>query len=427
MAFIECMKPELDLFKHRSIQTNILKTEEIAYKPLTSLENQSVIEFSCQGHSDTYLDLSAAYLRLKIQVQKNDGTLYNNGDAKQPGIANNILHSLFRQVNISLNGKTITSSDGNYSYRAYIETLLNFNEDCSRTHLALSGFVLDNPTSTDNNNKNKQLIKDSSVVELYGKLHTDMLNQPLLLLNNVELRVTLTLNKPEFILLNEEGDECATSMIKILEASLYMKHCTINPNVLIAHHKMLENTNAKYHYKHVEVKTFTVSQGGTSLNLDNIVVLGQLPTTLIFFMVDNDAFTGSYKKDPYKFNHNNISSCSLYVNGVPVPNEPYITDFKRNTFSRAYASIHAVTGILNTSETNLISKEMFSNGYFMLAFDLTPDLSGSMNCSSSMNQGNIRLEARFDTALTNSLTCLVYMEFDRMLEIDKNRNVILDF
>jgi len=82
MAFTECMKSELDLFQPPSIQTNILKNEEVAYKPITSLENQSVIEFACYGHADTYLDLSSINLCLKFQITKNDGNPYKETDVE---------------------------------------------------------------------------------------------------------------------------------------------------------------------------------------------------------------------------------------------------------------------------------------------------------------------------------------------------------
>ena len=416
MSFIECMKSELDLFKPRHVQTSILKTEEVSYKPLNSLENQTVIEFSCQGHGDTYLDLSSINLRLKLQVLKNDGSLYRDTDENQVGIANNILSSLFRQVNVSLNGKSVNSSDGNYSYRAYLETLLNYGTDAKNTHLEMVGW------DTDDENR-KALLQNSGILELYGRIHADMLNQPLLLLNNVNLRITLTLNKPDFFFItNQTNDE---SKLKILEAALYVKHCTINPNILVAHHKTLERTNAKYHYKRCEIKSFTVGKGN-SINLDNIVI-GQLPTSLIFLMVDNDAYNGLKRKNPFEFKHNNLTSFSLYVNGTPIPNETIMTDFSRgNQFSRAYASIFASTGILHTSQGNLVTREQFKNDSFLIVSDLTPDLSGIDSTSSLLNQGNIRIEARFDNPLQSTITCLVFLEFDATLEIDKNRNVFLD-
>lgn len=432
MSFIECMKSELDLFKPRHVQTSILKTEEVPYKPLTSLENQTVIEFSCQGHGDTYLDLSSISLRLKVQLINGDGNLHNYvattkiGD--MPGCVNNILHSLFRQVNVSLNGKTVNSADGNYSYRSYIETLLNYGEDAAKTHLELSGFYMDNGKMekfSENNGwtRRAELMKNSNVVELYGKIHADMLNQPLLLLNNVILRIALTLNNPEFYMFTSLANDKST--LKIIEATLYVKHCTINPNILIAHHKILEKTNAKYHYKRCEVKSFTVGKGN-SINLDNIVI-GQLPTSIMFLMVDNDAYTGNKNKNPFNFKNNDISSFSLFVNGAAIPNESIIMNFNEgHQYSKAYSTIFSATGLLNTPQSIMITQDMFKDGYFIIVTDLSSDLSGIDSTSSLLNQGNIRLEARFKKQLENTVTCLIFLEYDATLEIDKNRNVILD-
>jgi len=429
MAFTECMKSELDLFRPSSIQTNILKNEEVPYKPITSLENQSVIEFACYGHGDAYLDLSSINLRLKLQIYKADGSLYVAADNEQPGIVNNILHSLFHQVGISLNGKNINSTNGNYSYRAYIEQLLNYGDDAHKTHLQLAGWILDEKavdslTANEGLKARTNLTKNSKIIEVYGKIHADMLNQPLLLLNNVDLRIALTLNKPEFYLLAEDKD---MSFVKITEATLYMRHVTVNPNILIAHHKMLETTTAKYHYKRNEIKTFTIPSGGTSISLDNIVI-GQLPTNLIFMMIDNDAYTGKRSKNPFNFKHNKITSFALYMNGVQIPNDPIEMSFSDNSYcARAYSTIFAANGILHTSQGNLISKEMFNNGFFMLAFDLTADMSSNEACNSLMNQGNLRLEARFGAPLPSTITCLIYLEYDATLEIDKNRNIMTNY
>ena len=41
------------------------------------------------------------------------------------GPVNNWMHSLFSQVDVSLNGTLVTPSTNTYAYRAYIETLLS--------------------------------------------------------------------------------------------------------------------------------------------------------------------------------------------------------------------------------------------------------------------------------------------------------------
>lgn len=63
----------------------------------------------------------------------------------------------------------------------------------------------------------------------------------------------------------------------------------------------------------------------------------------------------------------------------------------------------------------------------MLGFDLTNDNSYTNACSNLLNQGSIRIEARFATELAKTVTCLVYCEFDASIEIDKNRNVFTSF
>lgn len=56
------MNSELELFRTKPMQTNIVKTFEVAYKPLTSLENSSVIEFASLANIDQYRDLSSIYI-----------------------------------------------------------------------------------------------------------------------------------------------------------------------------------------------------------------------------------------------------------------------------------------------------------------------------------------------------------------------------
>ena len=73
-----CIPSSLDLFQRPQIQTSILSTEEISYKPLTSLDTLSSIEFALTGLNDTYIDLSSASVRLKLQILDKDGGLHVN-------------------------------------------------------------------------------------------------------------------------------------------------------------------------------------------------------------------------------------------------------------------------------------------------------------------------------------------------------------
>ena len=54
---------------------------------------------------------------------------------------------MFSSLNVSLNGKPVTFHETNYHYKVYIEKLLNYDSDASKTHLISSFWYLVSPTS----------------------------------------------------------------------------------------------------------------------------------------------------------------------------------------------------------------------------------------------------------------------------------------
>ena len=60
-----------------------------------------------------------------------NGNLTSRADATGNLLApcNNIAHSLFKQINVKLNGTLITEQVDMYHLKAYIQTLLNFDRE----------------------------------------------------------------------------------------------------------------------------------------------------------------------------------------------------------------------------------------------------------------------------------------------------------
>ncbi|KAK2161922.1 hypothetical protein NP493_1552g00007 [Ridgeia piscesae] len=74
------------------------------------------------GSVDDYLDVANTYLFIKARINQANGS--NVDAAAEVGPVNNLMHFLFSQVDVSLNGTLVTPSTNTYPYRAYIETLL---------------------------------------------------------------------------------------------------------------------------------------------------------------------------------------------------------------------------------------------------------------------------------------------------------------
>jgi hypothetical protein len=151
---------------------------------------------------------------------------------------NNLLHSIFSSLSVSLNGKPVTLHETNYHYKAYLEKLLNYGSDASGTHLASSFWFLDSPTShgalKDNSGHDTLLkyLSNSQKVELSGRLHADLFKSYKLLINGVDMNIKLTRGPEAFYLWGPSEDPKVR--MKILDATLFVTQVELKPHLLLA-------------------------------------------------------------------------------------------------------------------------------------------------------------------------------------------------
>src|SRR5215470_3057189 len=193
---MDCLKSGLDIFLKRSIQTSVVNSHTVTYKPIAPADNPAQLEFNCSGHSDFYIDLNSVRLLLRIKLVKTDGSDVTSAEANTVGCVNNLLHSMFSSLSISLNGKPVTLHETNYHYKAYLEKLLNYGGDASDTHLVSSFWFLDSAASDGSLTADKansgyttrlKYLGESQTIELYGRLHADLFNSDRMLINGVDM------------------------------------------------------------------------------------------------------------------------------------------------------------------------------------------------------------------------------------------------
>ena len=437
MAFVhdsscECAKSELDLFNVPPTQTAIDSSQWVEHRPLTSLSDSAPIEFVITGSGEEYVDLSETYLQVTARVLKHDGANLvtknadgTNGNDIAVGPVNNWLHSLFSQVDVSLNGRLITSSTNTYPFRAYIETLLTYGAGAKESHLTGSLWYKDTAGHMDdvtNDNKGftkrRKWIKNSRSVTMIGRPHVDLCFQDRLMLNGVDMKMRFVRSKNVFNLM---GD----ARVEIQDMSLFVRKVKVHPSVQLGHIKALDKTTAKYPVKRVETKVFSIPKNNMSANQENLF-LGQLPNRVIIGLVENIAFSGVVDQTPFNFQHYDIDFLALYVDGMQIPSKPLQPDFASENHMRSYASLFNGTGLMSRNQGNDISRDEYGKGYTLFAFDLTPDLSDAGHFQ-LVKHGNLRLELHFKNQLPKTVNAIVYAEFDNVIEIDKARNVLFDY
>ncbi|GFV12877.1 uncharacterized protein TNCV_581911 [Trichonephila clavipes] len=251
-----------------------------------------------------------------------------------------------------------------------------------------------------------------------GVLHTDLGTQPRLLISGTTIRERLLKAKDEFTLLAKSGNY----RLQIENISLFIRKCDVSSSILVGHEKALEQSLVQMPFTRIETKTFTLSSGLKSVIIPN-VVNGILPSRMILGLVSNSTFNGNFQKNPFNFKNYNLSYISLSENGVQIPMSAYTPSYKNNLFARNYLSLFTDLAQNNTN----VTLEEYKNNTCLYIFDLTQDFSASDTFRNVARSGDISVHLKFDEDLQETLTLLVYMEMQSLIEIDKSRNVFTDY
>ena len=416
-----CNKSEVHLFSVPPTQQSLERGRWIDYAPLSSVQNpDSAITFLIAG-TDEYIDLSKTILTVTGNIMKKDGTTkLTGGDQSNVAPVNNLLHSLFRQVDVYLNGKQVTPAMGTYAYRSYIETLLNYDVSAKESQFSSALYYKDTatkmeatgslPTTKVLNYKTAQSGTDASVkyyvtgtgnqgfakrhqfiqngiqFVLSGPIFSDIFMTDRVLLNMMDLKVVLNRSTDSFSLMEIGNDPKIEPKVHLTDVVLKIRKVKVDQPVSDGVERMLKQTPALYPIRRVECKILTIPQNLPNIRHDNIFS-GIIPKSFVFGLVHVDAATGIYEKNPYNFQHFGVTNVSLTANGQEIPFKQLTLKYPGDPngkidpakdteldFDEAYNTLFSGTGKIYSNAGLDITREDYPGGYALYAFDLTPDM-----------------------------------------------------
>ncbi len=451
----QCGKTETDLFSIPPTQASLEKGRWIDYHPLSSVENDDgPITFLAAGTED-YVDLSKTILFVEGKVVKSDGTDLDSGNQSNIAPVNNFLHSLFRQVDVYLNGKQVTPAMGTYAYRAYLETLLNYDVSAKGSQLTSAMYYKDTAGEMESSGslpvkkaisisgsshnfmtmgsgnqgfaKRHQFIQDGKKFTMSGPIFVDAFMGSRLLLSMVDLKLILNRSSDKFCLMDTSSTALGAK-VKLTDVILKGRKVRVSSTVSMGHELALKKMAAIYPIRRVECKTFVMPGNIPSVRKDNIFT-GNIPKTFVFGLVDAKGFSGDYEKNPYNFQNYKVTTVTLTVNGEELPFKQLTLNYEDNkeNFIQAYNTLFSGTGKMNYNTGLDISRKDYPKGYTLYAFDLTPDMCGSSPYFNTVQRGSLTVDITFAEALGAAAIAMVcYGDFENVIQIDSERNVIYD-
>ena len=479
-----CDKSEIDLFSVPPTQQSLERGRWIDYAPLSSVENtDSPINFLVTG-TDEYIDLSKTILTVTGKIVKDNESVLDGSNQADVAPVNNFLHSLFKQVDVYLNGKQVTPAMGTYPYRAYIETLLNYDVSAKESQFSSALYYKDTATKMDEAGslpsskeityvesdthqsetkavakkvsipvsgtgnqgfaKRSKFIQNSKQFVLSGPIFADIFMSDRLLLNMLDLRVVLNRSNNAFCLMDLSNASDPTKpqvkpKVQLSHVELKIRKVKLDQPVSDGIERMLKQTPALYPIRRVECKILTVPQNLPSTRQDNIFS-GLIPKTFVVGFVTADAAGGVYHQNPYNFAHFGVTSLSLTANGEEIPFKQLTLKYPKKAngeidttageddaldFDEAYNTLFSGTGKIYSNAGLDIDRDDYPGGYALYAFDLTPDMCKSSQYFNTVQRGSLSLALTFKSQ-SDPLALVCYGDFENVIRIDAERNAIYD-
>ena len=238
----------------------------------------------------------------------------------------------------------------------------------------------------------------------------------------MKIRVTLHKNLDRFLLMTED-ETCKIVLEDVYLAVTYDRATDV---VLSLLEEALAKEAAPYYISNPEMLIKPISQR-TNVRINNIFT-GKLPKQAFMFVQKSNDFSGSIKSNPFAFIP--FNKFQFFIDGVPYFNDPLEITFETgaNNVKLYKENASYLRQLYRTvgkevRGASLINSENFQLNY-MVGLSLTPDRASSKaNYLSLQSEASTRLEFDLDQTVTGDLILIIVAFYDRLVTINKNREV----
>ena len=277
---------------------DVLSSHEQEIYPTTSLD-ENCIKFEFQTDWNFYVDLRQSFLALKLKFVKGRGyDTYESKEKKKEHkdesivftetgtddsdeeeevardtYVNNIMHSIFSNVEVYINNQQIYNSNGLYAHKSYISNNFRGTITEYKGVLHCEGYDYEqdpeditNPLPDPFFTRRMKLLSRPDGFMLYGKLGINFFPTSELLYPNMKIRLRLIRARPIFYNISDNPNVS----LGIVDCSLYTRRIALKDDYHKKRMDMLAYTPVEYNYLETLAKTFIIPARQNQFIQENI-------------------------------------------------------------------------------------------------------------------------------------------------------------
>ena len=424
----EALPSNLHIWDPRPTQTAIAETKIIDFYPISSLDSSDTVSFVIPAIQKHMLDRVEILTDIRVLTTTNTNPPANNSVSVAPHLA----AALWRNVDVNIGGVSLVQSfDNSHAMFQFWETVIHNTDGCHALLWQKEGLRLDSVTSkadsenvvffgavaelvNANGKSRAKRIAAGAKVSLISDLNVSLFKQEKLLPSNLEIRLSLTKNYSEFILLSAATSTNKVVFDKVTLRCTFQKPVDMVLNIL---EERLAQENAIYHADKGMLSTHAISEGALEFTIDNVFT-GVLPYCFLIGVQDRRAFGKERTKNPFSLYP--IFKVQLFINGQD--HFPSPIERTEDEYGVMFDTFLKQTGYANNGDTML---HAHYPAYPAMAFDLTADKTQNQHNLNLTRTGTVKLTITLDEDAPANRVLMVLAWYDQIIEISKDRTVTI--
>jgi len=274
--------------------------------------------------------IDSVNIQCNIQLSKKNKEAI--ATAKLVAPINNILHSLWKKVDLHINDQCLSTNNDLYNYKSYMINLMTYGSDAKQTHLQTQGWYNDlrgnfeaSTTNPGFFNRNGLFRKDMTPTAEYlpegilliGRLNHDLFNSDVAIPFNTKVNFYLERASDDFVLLKPASDT-DTYEITLSNLALFCKVGVLSTPMYQELSMRWNKEDLKFHYRRIAIRPIGLPRHKQEFYTESLFT-EENPVRIFVAFVETNAKNGTQITNPYFFGRyvhldtRTLASWSLYL------------------------------------------------------------------------------------------------------------------